>query len=337
MNLLGYRSLVAEAAYPHQVELSLLGVHLRLAADHSGLAGAVAATFGAAAFQPAPGSQPKAVLRVLTVCPDEWQLVLSWNGSSCFVRWNPSLVRFDQYAVHWRSGRARPDGHFATRDLTPASATPEAVQDLFGVILERRLLAAALACRPRHYLVHAGVVRAGRGAVLVVGGSMNGKTTLTVALARAGLAFFGDDYAWFDTDASLVRPFPTALRLRATSLELLPGLNLGEVTWQPDANGHLRGYVPAERLFGPAPAPAPLGGVFLLQGFAERPRAERVEATHALFAALRAANLPVRDPGPALLALSPMFSGATCYHLWQGPPQETAALVRKLAEAADAA
>jgi len=330
-NLAAFRPLVtSQAAYPYQAALRLLGVTARLLTDSSALQGAVSAAYGAPAFQPTPARRPACSLRALTSCPG-WSLVLSWDGRATFARWNPGLARYDQYRIEWASGQQGPAGYFATRDLAAAQARPEATLDLFAVVVERRLLALTLARRPHHYLVHAGVLAGRRGAILLVGGSTQGKTTLSLSLAQTGLRFLSDDYAALDARRRLVHPFPTALRLRQASLALLPGLALPRLAWNADANGDLRACVPPHQVVQVADAPAPVGSVFLLQEFASRPRGEPLGPSQALVEALRAANLPLREPGQALCDLAPTFAAARCYRLWPGPPADTAALVRALA------
>lgn len=329
------RAAIEAAPCGHRLDLCLLGVHVRLLTDDAGLAEVIGSTYLAPAFAPRRDSLPAVVFRALREAPGGWPLVMSWEGRASFVRWNPADVRFDQWGVYWESGVQRPEGYFATRDLTPDSATPEAVTDLFAVVVERRLLSEALARRRGYYLVHAGVV-AGKGkAALLVGGSMLGKTTLTLTLATRGLDFLSDDFAPVDGASGLVHPFPTALRVREQTLGLLPGLRLPEARWQVDANGHRRAYLDPYALLQVAAAPVPLGAVFLLDGFGDHALARAVDPTHALFQALRCANLPVDQPGVALLSLSPHFTQAHCFQLRQGPPEESARLVERLMDGSD--
>ncbi len=332
-DLFAYRSLVERTICPHQVDVSLVGAHLRLLVDTPPLAAAIAGTFAAPAFRPPAGSRPLYALRVLTDCPDGWDLVLAWDGRASFVRWNPVFTRFDQQMVSWRTGLVEPAGHFSTRLLTEAGLSPDATLDLFAVVVERRLLEEALRRRRGIHLLHAGVLGAPAGAILLLGGSMLGKTTLTLTLAGQGLELFSDDYACVDAPTGRVHPFPTALRVRRQTLELVPGLALPNAAWITDVNGHDRACVQPADLCRVATVPQPLHAVFLLQGFESAPRLEPIAPAAALFEALRASNLPVRAPGPALLALAPLFSTARCFRLWQGSPAATAALVREVADA----
>lgn len=66
---------------------------------------------------------------------------------------------------------------------------------------------------PNRIFVHAGVV-AHRGAAIVMPGlSFAGKTTLVLAMVRAGATYYSDDYAVID-EAGLVHPYPKPLSVR---------------------------------------------------------------------------------------------------------------------------
>jgi hypothetical protein len=65
----------------------------------------------------------------------------------------------------------------------------------------------------RHVFVHAGCVVVDGRAVLIPGRSMSGKTSLTVALIRAGASYWSDEYAVLDS-RGLVRPYPRRLAVR---------------------------------------------------------------------------------------------------------------------------
>jgi hypothetical protein len=68
--------------------------------------------------------------------------------------------------------------------------------------------------------VHAGGLEDDGRALLVAGRSGSGKTTLSVALARTGLGFLGDDTLFLDADGR-VRAFPDLVDLSEESLGLL--------------------------------------------------------------------------------------------------------------------
>lgn len=82
------------------------------------------------------------------------------------------------------------------------------------VQLEDTLTIALQLQRSDLLFVHAGVVAADAGAVVLVGPSGAGKSTLTWALTRRGLAYLSDELAPFDPGAVEVVPFPRAIHLK---------------------------------------------------------------------------------------------------------------------------
>jgi hypothetical protein len=62
--------------------------------------------------------------------------------------------------------------------------------------------------------VHAGVVGWHGGAIVIPGRSMTGKTSLVMALVRAGATYYSDEYAVFDR-LGQIHPFPRPMHLRA--------------------------------------------------------------------------------------------------------------------------
>jgi hypothetical protein len=87
-------------------------------------------------------------------------------------------------------------------DLDEALGQLESVLH-FGVALMAR----------RKLFVHAGVVGWRGRTIVIPGRSLSGKTSLVVALLRAGATYYSDEYAVFDGEG-LVHPFPKPLSLR---------------------------------------------------------------------------------------------------------------------------
>lgn len=86
----------------------------------------------------------------------------------------------------------------------------------------------AEAARTRLF-VHAGVVGWRDRAILVPGSSLSGKTTLVVALVRAGATYYSDEYAVLD-GRGRVHPYPTALSIREPGRDRprrVPAVTLG--------------------------------------------------------------------------------------------------------------
>lgn len=85
-----------------------------------------------------------------------------------------------------------------------------------GPVLEALEDALRLAVASRtstHVFVHAGVVRAGSGTIVLPGRSASGKTTLVRALVDAGAEYWSDEYAVFDA-AGQVWPYPRRISVR---------------------------------------------------------------------------------------------------------------------------
>jgi hypothetical protein len=80
--------------------------------------------------------------------------------------------------------------------------------------------------------VHAGVVSLNGRALLLPGRSFSGKTTLTVALLRAGATYGSDEYAVLDADGR-VRPYPRPLAIRGDGFlrSRVPAADLGAATF----------------------------------------------------------------------------------------------------------
>src|SRR6185437_1080199 len=66
----------------------------------------------------------------------------------------------------------------------------------------------------QHLFIHAAVIGWRGRAVLLPGRTCTGKSTLTLALARAGATYFSDEFARIDRHG-LVHPFPRPFSLRS--------------------------------------------------------------------------------------------------------------------------
>jgi hypothetical protein len=99
--------------------------------------------------------------------------------------------------------------------LYRGSATLAQTYDLEAVFeaLESALSFNVAVAARRGLFVHAGAVGWRGRAIVVPGRSMSGKTSLVAALARAGAAYYSDEYAIFDERGRL-HPFPGRLSMR---------------------------------------------------------------------------------------------------------------------------
>ena len=79
--------------------------------------------------------------------------------------------------------------------------------------------AAAIDSVPRQLVLHAGAVASAAGALVLPAGPNRGKSTLTAALVRAGMAYLTDEAAAI-TPEGLCRPYPKAIALEPGSFEV---------------------------------------------------------------------------------------------------------------------
>lgn len=142
------------------------------------------------------------------------------------------------------------------RVLTPRGERvldPEAaLEQAYGLVF-RELLDAV----ERFLVLHAGAVEAGGKAFLLAGPSGTGKTTLTLALAEAGLKLLSDDFSPLERSTGLVHLFPKSLGVRPG-----PGQEFARRLSRPCPEE-------GERTLPPdiwAAGPCPLGGLVLFDG-----------------------------------------------------------------------
>ncbi len=76
---------------------------------------------------------------------------------------------------------------------------------------------------PNRIFVHAGVVAHAGRAIVIPGRSMAGKSTLVLALVRAGAVYYSDEFAVID-EQGLVHPYAAPLWLRDPEPQQLDGL-----------------------------------------------------------------------------------------------------------------
>jgi hypothetical protein len=84
--------------------------------------------------------------------------------------------------------------------------------------------------RPEFLWLHAGAARHRGGAVLIVGPSGRGKSTLVTSLCARGWSFISDDIVPLDPNSSRVTPFPQTPEVRQQSKEEYPLERIGKIS-----------------------------------------------------------------------------------------------------------
>jgi hypothetical protein len=201
--------------------------------------------------------------------------------------------------------------------------------DLPGALwsLEAALCQAIIRSQRRCMAVHASAICAGNSATLLVGRSGAGKTTLSLALARRGLAVATDDVALVEPETLNVFPIPRCFHLDDQSVTLLEadGLRFPQ-SWK-----RFSFMVPSDlgvRAIGPCRAQ--------LLVFVSAPPAEQPLITPISQAEMVARLLSETGQGPLedpeiVRGLCRLAGGVSCHSLIPGPLAETADALAYLA------
>jgi hypothetical protein len=187
------------------------------------------------------------------------------------------------------------------------------------------------------HAIHAGCLsiggHAGARAVLLCGSSGSGKTTTTLALARAGMTFLTDDAAFVhapgdsDDGPPAVWGLPLACKVHKNTLVLLPWLN--DLPRRP-ASTQDEYVVEVRDIFRPSPANAvaePRAIVFLGRRDPKEHRLEPLDKVSAV-TCLTKENVRAIDPsgqgpgGRAFRLMSRLAAGCDTYRLSVGPDLE---------------
>lgn len=212
----------------------------------------------------------------------------------------------------------RPAERSATIVVDPAAAEGlwTATRPLFTLTL------AELLKRNGVYFVHAAGVARGPDAILIAGDSGSGKSTLSVALARNGFAFLGDDTVFLtNVDDLRVLAFPDEIDLSDESLALLGESADGRTR----IGGRAKWQIPPEDA-GCVTASSARPAVLVLPSIgAATGRLREISGSVALVAL--ASNVLLTEPGAAqrhLDALADLTSTVSCYALEVGPDLDEA-------------
>jgi hypothetical protein len=194
--------------------------------------------------------------------------------------------------------------------------------DLPGALwsLEAALCQAIIQSQRRCMAVHASAIYAGDSALLLIGRSGAGKTTLSLALARRGLAVGTDDVALVEPETLNVFPVPRCFHLDGESVALLEADGF---QFPPSWKRHSF-MIPSDLGF-----QAIRPGRAQLLVFMSEPRGEHPQITPISQAEMVARLLSETGQGPIedlaiVRGLCRLAGGASCYSIIPGPLAETA-------------
>lgn len=104
--------------------------------------------------------------------------------------------------------------------------------------------------------IHAGVVGDGRRCILFPAAPGSGKSTLTAALAHAGMQYFSDEVALIEDESFHIRPMPLAICVKSTGWDVLSPLfpELDGLRTHRRADGKIVRYLPPPAPRQPVPA-----------------------------------------------------------------------------------
>jgi hypothetical protein len=181
-------------------------------------------------------------------------------------------------------------------------------------------------------LLHAGaVVRDGR-AVLLPAAPESGKSSLVIALLKAGFDYLSDELGAIDPLSRWLHPFPKRISVTPGSLDFFPGLADRLEDQAGLGSGLLKRYVRPEDVDAAVGSPAPVGMVVFPtsdhRGAPRLTRLSRAEAVHRMIA--NSFNVAIYDQR-GLVLLSRIAWEAPAFQLDGGTPEERAGSIAELA------
>jgi hypothetical protein len=183
--------------------------------------------------------------------------------------------------------------------------------------------------------IHAGVVAFEEGAVILAGPSGHGKSTLTLALVRAGGALLTDEMAVIATDDRTILPFPRGLHVRPDTLAMFPELAFVERRERYDLGGGSEWSIGARDLAAAyhtgLGGPTRLAGVVVLSDVPDPGRPMELTPLSPAVTALdllRGTPAGATDFAGTMRRLGTITAGARCARLRMGPLDASAHAVR---------
>jgi hypothetical protein len=317
----------SESKCGYELRLTLLKRQISIGTDSEAIFQIFSDVFGSRYFAPAPTGQ----------------LIPFYCGIFCEPPWDFAILLPDELSLARRS-RNRPEV-LDVFEWTPAGLEPrgfftnakpslEATLELCASHFQRRILSFLASEHPGLRLVHAAsLAHQGTGA-LVLGTSKGGKSTLTMACVQAGMQFLSDDTTPVDLRRGLIFPFPRALRMRKSGINLaaqFQNLSVGTVI---DALGETRYYLHPERLHDNVlGSTSKLTHIIRLMGFKDRPELQSTGRGAVTASCVEADCFATGDEALNLMwDWAELTRTVKCVELWSGPPADTAKLLKEFLE-----
>jgi len=184
---------------------------------------------------------------------------------------------------------------------------------------------------------HAAAIGIGDAGLLMTGIKGGGKTTLALALAARGHAYFGDEMTGVRIGSGEIIPLRRAASVRdgPRAQAVAQALRRRRYNTERFPDGSRRARVPVGRLLPQAATrPARLRHVLVLRRFATTPRLETFAPgpEHLQFLSPLACSLWHVPPARRAMQILSLLAGAHCSFLDVGPPDATADLLQRMVE-----
>lgn len=183
--------------------------------------------------------------------------------------------------------------------------------------------------------IHAGVVAFDERAVILAGPSGHGKSTLTLALVRAGGTLLTDEMAVIAPDDRTVLPFPRGIHVRPDTFAMFPELEFVQRRERYDLGGGSEWAIGARDLAAAFTArlggPSRLGGIVVLGDMPDPGREMSLTPLSPAVAALdllRGTPAGATDFAGTMRRLAAITADVRCARLRMGPLQASADAVR---------
>lgn len=190
-----------------------------------------------------------------------------------------------------------------------------------------------LRLQPNLAVLHAGAVAIGNAGVMIAGEKASGKTTLSLSLAARGHGFLADEMAALTLDTRELVPMRRSVSIRPGPGSRLVAAAVSASALAPeDFPGGPRVRIPIERLFpGNVAAPIRLSAILFLRRIQSTPALQPMppHRDNLRFLTPVASTMWGQPPMLRAIRLLGILSGARCFWLDAGDPDETAELVER--------